>query len=42
MTIKNLYDLTFALRERQAGDEVELIVLRGTQRLTLRTTLGRR
>jgi hypothetical protein len=42
VAVKNLYDLTFALRERQAGDEVEVILLRATQRITVRATLGQR
>ncbi|MCZ6602717.1 MAG: M28 family peptidase [Planctomycetota bacterium] len=40
--IRNLYDFTFALRERKPGDEVEVEVLRKDEKLTLKATLGKR
>ncbi len=42
VTIKSLYDYTFALGEYKPGDEVEVIVKRGTEQLTLKLTLERR
>ena len=40
--IENLYDMTYALQDHKPGDTVEVIVLRGGQRVTLRATLGSR
>lgn len=40
--VANLYDMTAALREHQAGDTVNVTVLRGTDSLTLQAVLGRR
>lgn len=40
--IKNLYDYTFALGEYKAGDEVEIVVKRGNETLTLKLILERR
>jgi Zn-dependent M28 family amino/carboxypeptidase len=36
--VKNVYDYTYALGEMKAGQEYEVEVLRGTQRLTLKIT----
>ncbi len=40
--IENLYDMTYALQDHKPGDTVDVVVLRGEQRLTLRATLGSR
>ncbi|MEX2190893.1 MAG: M28 family peptidase [Bacteroidota bacterium] len=40
--IKNLYDYTFALGEYKPGDEVEVIVKRGTETKNFRLTIGKR
>lgn len=40
--IKNLYDYTFALGEYKPGDEVDVIVKRGKETLTMKLTVGRR
>jgi Tol biopolymer transport system component len=40
--IENLYDMTFALQDHKPGDTVDIIVIRGGQRTTLRTTLSQR
>lgn len=40
--IKDLYAYTDALYAQQPGDIVDVVVLRGTERLTLKVTLGRR
>jgi TolB protein len=40
--IENLYDMTFALQDHKPGETVDVVVLRGGQRLTLRATLGSR
>ncbi len=40
--IENLYDMTYALQDHKPGDTVDVVVLRGGQRLTLRATLGSR
>jgi hypothetical protein len=42
LDIKTLHDLTYALRERRPGDEVELTVLRDGRPLKVRATLGQR
>jgi hypothetical protein len=36
--IKNVYDYTYALGEMKAGQEYEVVVMRGSERLTLRIT----
>jgi aminopeptidase YwaD len=41
-TVGDLYEYTDALNAHQPGDTVSVVVLRGTERLTLRVTLGRR
>jgi S1-C subfamily serine protease len=40
--VTDLYSYTDALRARQPGDEVTVVVLRDGERVTLRATLGRR
>jgi len=40
--IKNLYDFTYALGEYKAGDEVDVVVKRGTETKTLRVKLEKR
>jgi Tol biopolymer transport system component len=40
--IDNLYDMTFALQDNKPGDTIDVVVLRGTERVTLRATLGTR
>ncbi len=40
--IKNLYDMTFALRAHKPGDVVSVTVLRGAERITKDVTLARR
>ena len=40
--IKNLYDYTFALGEYKPGDEVTVIVKRGTEQKSFKLTVGRR
>ena len=40
--VTNLYDYSNALYARKPGDEVDVVVLRGGQRLTLHVKLGRR
>ncbi len=40
--VADLYAFTYALREREPGDVVEVVVLRDGERVTLRATLGRR
>jgi len=40
--IKNLYDYTFALGEYKPGDEVDVVVKRGTETKIFRLTIGRR
>jgi aminopeptidase YwaD len=42
MDIRNLEDMTYALREHRAGDTVELVVVRAGQKLTVKATLGER
>lgn len=44
LDIKNIYDYTYALAEFSPGDEVEVIVLRGTEKKTMKLKLeaGRR
>jgi len=40
--IKNYEELVDALREKKAGDEVEVLVKRGDKQLSLKVTLGKR
>lgn len=40
--IQNLYDMTFVLRDHRPGDTIEVVVLRGGEKLTLKATLGSR
>lgn len=40
--IENLYDMTYALQDHKPGETVDVIVVRGAERVTLRTTLGSR
>jgi Tol biopolymer transport system component len=40
--IENLYDMTFALQEHRPGETIDVEVLRGAEKRTLRATLGRR
>jgi hypothetical protein len=40
--IKNVYEYTFALRDARAGEPIEVVVLRGGERQTLRVTPERR
>jgi len=40
--VKDLYEYSDALYSHQPGDEVEIVVLRDGQRVTLRVTLGKR
>ncbi|MBI3079738.1 MAG: M28 family peptidase [Deltaproteobacteria bacterium] len=42
MAVKNLYDLTYALRTRRAGDEVEVVFLREGHEVRARAVLGSR
>ena len=40
--VNNLYDMTYVLREHKPGDTVEVVVLRGSERVTLQATLTAR
>ncbi|MBK5259746.1 MAG: M20/M25/M40 family metallo-hydrolase [Thermoanaerobaculia bacterium] len=40
--IANLYDMTFALQDHKPGETIDVVVLRGGQRITMRATLGTR
>src|SRR5258708_36552156 len=40
--IENLYDMSYALQDHKPGDTVDIIVVRGDARLTLRATLTTR
>jgi Tol biopolymer transport system component len=40
--IENLYDMSYALQDHKPGDTVDIIVVRGGERKTLRTTLTTR
>jgi hypothetical protein len=40
--IKNIYDFTYALREKRPGDEVEVKVMRGTEPLIVKVQLSTR
>jgi hypothetical protein len=41
-TITGLYDLSFALKEKKPGDEVEVVVIRNGEAITLKAQLGKR
>ncbi len=40
--IENLHDMTFALQDHRPGETIDVVVVRGDQRVTLRATLGER
>jgi len=40
--IENLYDMTYALQDHKPGDTVDVIVVRGGARVSLKATLGSR
>ena len=40
--IRDLYDLTYVLRSKKSGDEVEIAILRNGEEKTLKATLGKR
>ncbi len=40
--IENLYDMTFALQDHKPGETIDVVVVRGGERKTLRATLGSR
>jgi Tol biopolymer transport system component len=40
--IENLYDMTYALQDHKPGDTIDVIVVRGGERVKLRATLGMR
>ena len=40
--IRNLFDMTFVLREHRPGEVIEIEVQRGSERFTTAATLGRR
>jgi aminopeptidase YwaD len=40
--VQNLYDFTYALRAKKPGDEVTVRVLRGTETISAKVTLGQR
>jgi hypothetical protein len=40
--VQNLYDFTYALRAKKPGDEVTVKVLRGTETISSKVTLGQR
>jgi Tol biopolymer transport system component len=40
--VANLYDMTYALQEHKPGDAVDVVVMRGTERITARAVLGER
>ncbi|HET7437683.1 MAG TPA: M28 family peptidase [Thermoanaerobaculia bacterium] len=40
--IENLYDMTYALQDHKPGETIDIVVLRGGNRVTLRATLGSR
>jgi len=41
-TITGLYDLSFVLKEKKPGDEVEVVVVRGSETITFKAQLGRK
>ena len=42
VTINNLYDMTFVLREHKPGETIEVVVMRADQPVTRRVTLAQR
>jgi len=40
--VKDLYAYTDVLYAQKPGDSIDVVVLRGTERITVRVTLGRR
>jgi len=40
--IENLYDMTYALQDHKPGETIDVVVLRGSERVTLHATLGAR
>ena len=40
--VANLYDMTYALQDHKPGDAVDVVVMRGGERVTLRAVLGER
>jgi Tol biopolymer transport system component len=40
--IDNLHDMTFALQDHRPGETIDVVVLRGGERVTVRATLGER
>jgi Tol biopolymer transport system component len=40
--IDNLHDMTFALQDHRPGETIDVVVVRGGERVTLRATLGER
>lgn len=40
--IENLYDMTYALQDHKPGETIDVVVLRGGERVTLQATLGSR
>jgi Tol biopolymer transport system component len=40
--VANLYDMTYALQEHKPGDAVDVVVMRGGDRVTVRAVLGER
>jgi Tol biopolymer transport system component len=40
--IENLYDMTYALQDHKPGETIDVVVIRGGERVTLRATLGQR
>jgi S1-C subfamily serine protease len=40
--VKDLHGYTYALREHKPGDKVTIVLLRGTEKITVEATLGRR
>ncbi|HYU41521.1 MAG TPA: M28 family peptidase [Vicinamibacteria bacterium] len=40
--IENLHDMTFALQDHRPGETIDVVVVRGGERVTLRATLGER
>jgi Tol biopolymer transport system component len=40
--IENLHDMTFALQDHRPGETIDVVVVRGAERVTLRATLGER
>jgi Tol biopolymer transport system component len=40
--IENLYDMTYALQDHKPGETIDVVVVRGGDRVTLRATLGDR